>query len=457
MDSMRRPCAIVTLLLALALAAPISRAAQTAPPAHPIFGDFDRELRTADGHFDTPGMIAALKEMGVNTYVYQIWHRATDWEDLPAFAAAARRESISVWVWIMPWSMTPLQKRAGHFSEPFRTDYVRWAREIARLSLEHDNIVGYIIDDFNTNTHDDRFSPGYVARMVAAGREINPRIKFYPQLYFEQPWAKFMERFGDLIDGAVVAYPASEAEIDNALNYLRDRSHGISFVAGFPKKEPALVGDGASISADLRVTDARHASLSFYWDHTDRSDLAGFRQGYVRVNGRTIWSGDAGSRSTDRHVRLDLSSFAAGRRSLHIEMGVTVTRKARFPLTTRIDDIRLTGLAEPDASNYRDVWRMRHVERIPVELSPPSGRRTGRFELPMILMPSAEVYEHEMRFSEPASAQNVARKLELCLDAVRDGKAQGVITYCAPKDAADPLFKVVRDAYARVGRARWGE
>ena len=58
-----------------------------------------------------------------------------------------------------------------------------------------------------------------------------------------------MERFGDLIDGAVVAYPASEAEIDNAANYLRDRPHGISIVAGFPKKEPALAGDGASIEA----------------------------------------------------------------------------------------------------------------------------------------------------------------------------------------------------------------
>jgi hypothetical protein len=439
----------LSTILTLVLLAPLARATNSPDP---ILGDFDRELRTPDGHVDTPAMIAALKEMGVNTYVYQIWHKPTDWDDLPEFAAAARRENIQLWVWIMPWSMTPLQKKAGHFSEPYRTDYVRWAQEIAQLSLKYDNIVGYIIDDFYTNTGPGRFTTQYVFKMVSAARDINPRIKFYPQLYFQQPWSQFMERFGDIVDGVVVAYPVSAKEIDNALTYLQDRPHGISFIAGFPKKEPALVGDGALISTDLRVTDPKNASISFYWNHTERSDLAGYRSGFVRVNGRTIWSADASSKSRDRHITLDLSSLAAGRRTVRVEIGVTVNRKARFPLTTRMDDIQFTGLAAPDLTNYRDAWRVRHVDEIPVTVTPPSGRTTGRHDLPMILMPSAEVYEHEMRYSESATPRNVDRKMQLCLDALQAGKAEGIITYCAPKDTSDPLFHVVKDAYAGLAR-----
>ena len=37
------------------------------------------------------------------------------------------------------------------YSEPFRLDYGRWAEEIARLSLQHTNLTGWVIDDFYAN------------------------------------------------------------------------------------------------------------------------------------------------------------------------------------------------------------------------------------------------------------------------------------------------------------------
>src|SRR3954469_7343780 len=98
--------------------------------AQPILADYDQELRTPDGHFDTPRTLAALKAMGCNTYFYLIHHSKFDWEDLPAFAEAAAKQNMDVWVHINPWSETTLYKKNWNYSEPFRTDYVRWATEI---------------------------------------------------------------------------------------------------------------------------------------------------------------------------------------------------------------------------------------------------------------------------------------------------------------------------------------
>src|SRR4051794_37969401 len=178
------------------------QATKDAPRRKAMLGDFAAEIRLPDGHMDAQANLAALKAMGANTYFYLIWHKASDWDDLPAFASAAEKEGIDVWVYLIPWSETPLVKKSWGFSEPYRTDYVKWAQEIARLSLDHKNVVGYVIDDFYSNSlQRDRFTAAYVRKMVDAGKQVNPRLKFYPLLYFQQPWADFMDRFGDVVDG----------------------------------------------------------------------------------------------------------------------------------------------------------------------------------------------------------------------------------------------------------------
>jgi hypothetical protein len=415
--------------------------------ASPIVGDFDNELRTPEGRFDTPRMIEALKRLGANTYVYQIWHKPTDWDDLPEFAQAAAQNNINVWVWIMPWTMTPAVKKTGRYSEPFQLDYIRWAQEIARLSLKQPNIVGYIIDDFYTNTQADRFSADYVKKMVAAGRAVNPKIKFYPQLYFQQPWDQFMRRFGKQVDGVIVAYPESQIEVKNALKYLNGQPYGPSFIASFPRREPAAPEDHAAITADFAVRDANIAGLSFYWNHTNRSELTGYRVGYVKVNQRIVWEADCSSQSPDKLVDLDLSREAQGRKTITVEIGVAVKRKARFPLIVRMDDIEWPGLrfGKPGSNG----WTIRHTEEIVPELT--DGDEDGsKVRLPMLLMLAAEPYEHELRYSQPGTARFIARKMNIAADLANERLVEGVVTYCAPKDPEDPIFTVLRDAFTAI-------
>jgi hypothetical protein len=461
-ENLNRCLTVLFPLLALSVAFPGNAAqpvAREAPPTarKPILGDFAAEIRRPNGHIDIDANIQALKAMSANTYFYLIWHSASDWDDLPAFADSAAREGIDIWVYIIPWSETPQVKKSWGYSEPFRTDYVRWAQEIARVSIQHRNIVGYVIDDFYTNsTQPDRFTVPYVREMVDAGRRINPRLKFYPLVYFGQPWADFTERFGSLVDGVVAAYPKSRLQVGNALCYLNDQPHGASAIVDFPRSKPSQPGDKGTVIADLRVVDPANAGVSFYWDDGNHGDTRGYHQAVVRVDGRTIWqtdtaeiAGDGG----DRVIDLSLSRYVRRGQSARIEIGIVEQRGvSKYPLTARFDDIRVTGFDTPTEMASERLWTRRATGAFTVDLFPAS-RETARFKIPMILMPAGEAEQHEKRYPESGTARNIGRKVEMSLNLVRTHRVEGVVTYCLPKTPGDPIFNAVRQEYGRAADA----
>jgi hypothetical protein len=443
----------VTLCLTLGAALPAAAQARGVD-RKPVLGDFAAEIRRPDGHIDVPAMIGALQEMRANTYFYLIWHAETDWEDLPEFAAAAERAGIDVWVYLIPWSETPVVKKSWGFSEPFRTDYVRWAEEVAKLSLRHPNIVGYVIDDFYTNAiQPDRFSVSYVREMVETGRAINPRLKFYPLVYFHQPWGEFLDRFGGLVDGVVAAYPRSNLQVSNALSYLRGDPHGASIIVEHPKSTPSRVGDKASLSADLRVSDADRASISFYWDDTDYSKQRGFHQVFVRVDGRVVWQQDTAGEGDDRVVNVNLARHVRGRRNVRVEIGVYDPKPvSNYPLLARIDDIRLSGFDTGGGEFGREnLWRQTVTGKFVAQSSEPSAEPRRRMDLPMILMPTGEGEQYEKRYADKGTPRNVANKVRMSLDQVRDGRVEGVVTYCLPKEG--PTFNAVAAEFRRAAEA----
>jgi len=278
---------VCRFIIPFALFLGITCFASAAPP----IGTMSGEVRSKDNRIDIKRTIDALVRMKVNTFYYLIWQDKHDWDDLPAFIDAAAKHGIEVWPYIIPWSETPLKKTAGWgYSEPYKTDYVAWADAFGKLSLEHPNIVGYVIDDFYDNTLEERFTPNYVRQMVRAGQKINPKLKFCPLMYFQTPWVEFINRFGNLVDGVVICYPKSEAGIRNAATYLTDRRHGPTAIVELGRHKGAARGDGASITFDANMTDPNEAEISFYYDVTD--DIEGNSSSIyatVRIDGKTVW------------------------------------------------------------------------------------------------------------------------------------------------------------------------
>lgn len=424
--------------------------AQIAPTAPPFLGDYDAEPRRPDGHVDCAALLKSLQELHANTYMWLMWHKATDWEDLHEFLPLAREAGISVWAYLVPHSETPASNPRWPYSEPFRLDYVRWAREIAKLSLEYRNLVGYVIDDFAHNVRPGRFTPDYITEMVSAGKEINPELRFYPLLYYREINLGLMNTIGPLVDGVVAAYPQSRAEIEEALAYLNDEhkvAAGLEIV--YPAGTPSRPGHLGSATQEATVVDAERAQVSFRYQDDYDGPTTGYHVLQVLVDDQVVWQEDAGG--FDRgNATVDLREAVAGKQRVKLSFAVyDLKGVSEFGLRTNFSRLEVTGLKleEPLFAPGED-WQTRTVGAFEVRLFS-RDPNVPRYKLPLIIMPAGSRGEYAHRYEDDPTPENIAARVQYSLDLVAAGKAEGVVTYCLDKKPGNPDLKACADAFAR--------
>jgi hypothetical protein len=196
--------------VALLLLATSSTIAQPGAVTPLHLADYDAELRRPDGHVDTEAMVRRLKDLGITKYYWLVWHAATDWEDLKEFLPLAAQANIETWVYLVPPSEGPPNGYPA--SEPFKLDYLRWAEEIARLSIQHTNLTGWVLDDFYANHQ--LFTPAYVRQMQTKAKEINSRLAFLPLMYFSD------------FTGPTAGYHFKQVTVDDAVVWEEDAAGG---------------------------------------------------------------------------------------------------------------------------------------------------------------------------------------------------------------------------------------
>ncbi|WP_157128397.1 hypothetical protein [Cupriavidus sp. USMAA2-4] len=384
--------------------------------------------------------------MNANTYMWLIWRSPNDWPDLKDFLPKAAAAGISVWVYLVPPSETGLQDKRFPFPEPFRVDYIRWAQEIAQLSLAHGNLVGYVIDDFWGNVQTGKLTKDYVSRFVAAGKLINPRLKFYPLFYFNEIDEASSKYLSTIADGVVAAYPRNDGGVRKAVGYLRDDfKEPAQFKISFPSKIPSVAGDAALSSQYVRITDQRHARLHFSYKDNFDANTAGFREFQVRVDGTVVWREDVAG-IDDGQATVDISDAIGGKTRVTIEIGlVDVNAVGNFPIEASVWGVSGEGVNIADF-NRGNVWQtiLRGQYKAQIEGSY-SGRQ--RFKLPMILMPSANSAAFEDRYGVAGSSENMVQKIDESAKLVRDGLVEGVVTYSLDKSKRSEEFDLVREIY----------
>lgn len=160
----------------------------------------------ADGyrHIDTHALVAKLRDLGVNTYLYGIWDSPTDWDDLRLeFLPAAAEAGICVWPYLVPPSETDENGRA---SRPYLMDYVAWAKAMAELSAQYPNLTAWAIDDFEFEVNARLFTPEYMRAMREAQDAIKPDLGFYTCVYYRVALDEaFLDKYAPFIDGVI--YP----------------------------------------------------------------------------------------------------------------------------------------------------------------------------------------------------------------------------------------------------------
>ncbi len=414
-----------------------------------VLGDYDAELRSGE-HVDVQQMVQRLTELHANTYMWLLWHSPNDWEDLHAFLPLAEKARIDVWVYLVPHSETALQNPRWPYSEPFKVDYIRWAKEVARLSLKNKNLVGYVIDDFWANVKPERFTHDYTARMVQAGKTINPQIKFYPLMYYSQFGMKFVETLLPLVDGVVAAYPNDRKEIERALSFLNDDYTIPPNVAiTHPYDTPSHVGDFGSLSRSMLVTDAKRASITLHHEDDFRGPTAGYHIMQLQLGDRVVWEKDVAGRD-DGDVTVDLSSVVTAGQPIQLRFGILDKKRvSNFGVRVRFSGFKTVGLkSEKGDLDDKKGWEPKCRGAFTAAFEP---KYVGnhRYHVPLIVMPSGSQSEYVQRFHEEATPERVAGRVRVALELAAQHRIEGVVTYCLNKRQGSKTFDAVSNEYKK--------
>lgn len=427
---------------------------QDNPTARRHLADYNSELRQRDGRVDADAMLARLKDLRVTTYYWLVWHAGTDWDDLKAFLPKAAEAGIDVWVYLVPPSESP-PNYGSQYSEPFRLDYVRWGEEIARLSLAHSNLTAWVIDDFYANHK--FFTPAYLREMQAKAKAVNPRLAFLPLMYFPEITPKFAEDYHSVIDGAVVAYLQDRQEIDRTWAVLNDATIPPTAEFIYPSDTPSRPGDYVMAEQSVKVLAGDRYKIRFRERDSFDGPTAGYHYKQLLVDGAVAWEEDvAEGPSGWREVVVDVTDRVRGKTGVMLAFRLLDKKGvSNFPLNWRVEDLRAENLEAAADLGEPQKWKASRQGAFATGFgaSPRIGQR--RFQIPFISMTAANPQEFSQRHGDPATPERIAQQLRFSLEAWREGKCDGVVTYCldkGPKSASFPLVRKLFHEFGEVSR-----
>jgi hypothetical protein len=173
-----------------------ARAQSFPPPGHALGSApciWAAPVQGKDQALDVAAVIHALQENRFDCVAQFIDSEPPHtWAEFQRLLSAAQPAGISVWAILIPPS-------EGATSLPYRTDYLGWMKELAKLSLQYPNLRGVSIDDLFSNISYQTFTPEYLRRLYKAKQEINPRLLFVPVIY--ELDAEVAERLAGCVDG----------------------------------------------------------------------------------------------------------------------------------------------------------------------------------------------------------------------------------------------------------------
>ena len=438
-----------TLALLCAIAGPtFAQDKAPAPPVHaPLhFADYDSEPRGPDGHVDSDALLARLKELHVTTYYWLVWHAATDWDDLKLFLPKAAQANLQVWVYLVPPTESAPQYGTA-YPEPFRLNYARWAEEIAHLSVQHTNLTAWVIDDFYANH--EFFTPAAVRELQKRAKGINPRLVFLPLMYFGEIRRPFVDDYREVIDGVVVAYPQGRDDIEQAHAILSDEVAVLPGELSFPWSTTSQPGDFVQASQSAKRLPGKAQRLRF----RERDDFTGDTSGYhfkqLLVNGIVAWEEDvAGGTNAWREIVVDAPAAAQGSSNLTVVFRLLDKKGvSNFGVRWQVKDLQVEGLVLTANLDSPQLWRVSQRGAFEAGFGDRIKPPARRFHVPFIVMTAGHAGEFRMRHGDPATPERMAEWLRFCLQAWREGKCDGVVTYCLDKQPRSRTFELARDLF----------
>ena len=219
----------------------------------------------------------------------------TSWEDLKNYLPEAKIAGVSVSVMLLPpFQSTPVCTE-GSYSEPFGNDYIRWAQEIASLSLRYSNLTQFGIYELRKNLDLGYLRQTYIDSVITAAKSINPRLQFISQnkIFYVDRDATGNGDGTSWTNAAKTPYGLVEANINAGDTvYISGGSDSTTYVRGtLDNLDNLMTGLVGSAGADIVITkgwEAGHnGDVYFTTPHTHTPDFsfALNNSSYVKVTG----------------------------------------------------------------------------------------------------------------------------------------------------------------------------
>jgi hypothetical protein len=333
---------------------------------------------------------------------------------------------------------------------PYTDDYVKWAREIAKLSLQYSNLKGWVIDDFWSNTlshsSSDLFSAKYIKHFVNAGKAINPKIKFYPLMYFEsidennEFGTLLIDSLSTIIDGVIGAYPSDTSSIALALSYLNDNIPEIDTIR-LPRNTHSSAGDYGYVTQTVIITDTTNISIRLkYWD-SNNEKRSSYHKMRLYADDNLIWNKDA-TGPADSTITLDLTNTLKNKGTSIIKIGIYENASvSNHGITAIFQVLSSNGLNFTNSSwknsikgSFKINKRLSHMGR-------------NQFHLPLIVMPAASVEEYRLRYSDIATPENIASRIGSIIPFILSKQIEGMVTFSLDKKTTSTTFEPVKQVF----------
>lgn len=405
------------------------------------------EFRLPNGRLDTDMMVKRLHELGVTTYYWLIIEGATDWDDLQLFLPKAAKAHLQVWVYLVPPSESA-PHQGTHYPEPFRLDYQRWAEEIAKLSLQQPNLTGWVIDDFYENHA--FFTPAYVAEMQRRAHSVNPKLLFYPLMYYPEITRKFVDDYHAIIDGVVVAYPRDRDDIDRAWAMLNDAALANPGELSFPDETVSRPGDFVMVSHSARVLPRASHWLAFRQrDNSYHGPTAGYHFKQALIDGTVVWEEDvAGGTESWRDVTVNVDQYVAGKTNVTVAFRLFDKKGVgNYGVRCEFAKLESKGLQLGAGLRRPEDWQVSWQGAFDAGFGDRIKKAGHQFHIPFVVMTAAEVIEFQHRHGDPATPERIASWLRMSLQAYKEGRCDGVVTYRLDKSPASPVFPLVEKLF----------
>ena len=393
-----------------------------------------------DSHVATDSLIKRLVQLNANTYMWLIGPSKNDWNDLKDFLPKAKMAGISVWVYLAPPSEIP------PIREPYREDYISWAKAIARLSLRYSNLIGYVIDDFWYNVQVSNFTPSYIEDMINAGKTINQKLKFYPLTYSGEIFNPYIQNMSELFDGLIDAFPRDSLQIAKNISLINSSLHS-KVIIRFPPETSSNTGQNGIISQRAKIINDIDTTITFrvwagYVSYNFNEPTPGYHKFVLQIDSNSVWSADY-SDIRDSIVTLNLGPFLHDKSYATISLGVLESRGVgNYKLNVAYLDLSARGL-QINTDLGSNSWSINKTGAFSIQKI---GANIGK-KLPIILMPAADIYTYPKFYPDSVTVKNRTDKIKMMLGFLSQGQVDGLVSYCIDKTSGSVIFDSAKKVY----------